>query len=266
MKQITLFGLGEAGTLFATDLVAAGIAVHAYDPAAVATPTGVIRHDNPATAVAGAEVIIAVTAAADAMTTLNQAFTDIPATALYADFSTASPGLKQQLAERAATRQIAFADVALLAVVPGKGIRTTALAAGSGATRFVEIFSRLGMPVEALGPRAGDAAARKLLRSIFMKGLAAVTIEALKAAQQTGLSEWLWDNISGEIEQADRQLLHRLVSGTGPHAQRRLHEMEACQALLEERQITPVMTKATVASLQDVLEHGLPEIPGQSRL
>jgi 3-hydroxyisobutyrate dehydrogenase-like beta-hydroxyacid dehydrogenase len=259
--RVGVYGLGEAGGLIAAGLAEAGMMVCAYDPAAVATPIGVVRYQTPEQAVVDANLVIALTAAADAMKALNQAFDMIPAGAIYADFSTAPAYLKSDLCSRALQRKIAFVDVALLAVVPGNGIRTTALASGPGADRFVEIFKSLGMPIESLGEEPGDAATRKLLRSVFMKGLAGVMIEALQAADRVNLSSWLWSNLTSEIAKADESLVHRLVSGTGSHAERRLHEMEASAQLLQDLGVEPVMTRGTIENLQQVLEHGLPPIP-----
>ena len=72
-----------------------------------------------------------------------------------------------------------FVDVALVGVVPSHRARDPALASGAAAERFAELFRPLGMPVEVVGPEPGDAAAIKLLRSVFMKGLAAAAIETL---------------------------------------------------------------------------------------
>ena len=94
-----------------------------------------------------------------------------------------------------------------------------------------------------------------------MKGLAGVMIEALQAADRANLSSWLWSNLTSEIAKADESLVHRLVSGTGFHAERRLHEMEASVQLLQDLGVEPVMTRGTVENLQRVLEHGLPPIP-----
>jgi 3-hydroxyisobutyrate dehydrogenase-like beta-hydroxyacid dehydrogenase len=102
--RVVLFGLGEAGSLYAADLVAAGVEVHAYDPAGVATPSGVVRHGTPIEAVAGVDVLMAITAATDAPTALAQALDSIPSAAVYADCSTASSGLKRALAATAAAR------------------------------------------------------------------------------------------------------------------------------------------------------------------
>jgi 3-hydroxyisobutyrate dehydrogenase-like beta-hydroxyacid dehydrogenase len=261
MTRFTLFGLGEAGSLFAADLVAAGVEVHGYDPAPVMTPAGVIRHGDPSSSVAGADVVLALAPQADALTAVTQAIDDIPPTALYADLSTSAATVKRALAAVAADRGLAFADVALLAVVPGNGMRAPALASGTGADRYVATMAPMGVPVTSIGGVAGEAATRKLLRSVMMKGLAALVIEAMRAADAADLSEWLWGNLVDEITNADEALLARLVRGTGTHSLRRLHEMEACEAQLAALGVDPVMTRSTVESLRRIPAEGVPNLP-----
>jgi 3-hydroxyisobutyrate dehydrogenase-like beta-hydroxyacid dehydrogenase len=180
---------------------------------------------------------------------------------VYADLSTASAGLKRTLASTAQSAGLSFADVALMGVVPGNGLRTPALVSGDGADRYVEMLAPFGVRVESVGVEPGEAATRKLLRSVFMKGLAAVVIEAMRAADAAGKSDWLWDNLVEEITAAGAPLLSRLVRGTEPHALRRLHEMEVSVALLTELGVESTMTQATVSSLRYVLQHGIPPIP-----
>ena len=256
-----MFGLGEAGSLIAADLAAAGATVIGYDPAPVVTPAGVVRAARPEPVVETAEVTLAITAAAEAPAALDQALDRIPAGSVYADLSTCSAGTKRRLGERAAGRGVLFAGVALMAMVHGRGLRTPMLASGPGAERFVESLVPLGAVAEAVGPDPGTAAARKLLRSVFMKGAAALLIEALAAAEQAGDAEWLWANLVSEITTADEDWVERLLTSTGPHALRRLHEMQACRDQLTDLGIDPIMTRATVARLRLVLEHGVPDPP-----
>jgi len=259
-----VFGLGEAGSLIAADLAAAGLDVHGFDPAGVATPAGVTRHADPRTAVRGADLVLAITAAADAATALDQALGDIPAGAVYADLATAAAGLKQRLAGRAAGAGLRFADVALMSTVPGTGLRTPALASGPGAAAFVAMMGPLGMPVTHAGDEPGRAATRKLLRSVVMKGLAGVVIEAMRAAEAAGLAEETWANVVGQLTDADEALLRRLVTGTARHAPRRVHEMEAATQLLAELGVEPTMTTATTAQLRAVAADPstVPGLPG----
>jgi 3-hydroxyisobutyrate dehydrogenase-like beta-hydroxyacid dehydrogenase len=263
VTRVCVFGLGEAGSLIAADLATAGAAVHGFDPAPVPTPVGVTRHDIPATAVEGVDVVLALTAAADAATALAQALHAIPGGAVYADLSTASAGLKQRLAATAAGAGLGFVDVALMSTVPGSGLLTPALASGPGASAFVAAMAPLGMPVDHAGDEAGLAATRKLLRSVVMKGLAALVSESMRAAGAAGLAEETWQHLVAQLTAVDEGLIRRLVSGTAPHAARRLHEMEAAAELLAELGVDPVMTRSTVAHLALLADGSAapPELP-----
>ena len=261
---ITVFGLGEAGSLIAADLIDAGASVHGYDPADVATPLGVARHDDPKAAVRGANLVMAVTSAADAQAAITQAWDVIGRGTVYADLSTAPPSLKEDLNDTATLRGLPFADVALMAPVPGRGLATPSYASGPGAAAYADTVNPLGGDVEVVGSEAGTAAVRKLIRSVFMKGLTAVVIEAARTAQAAGEQEWFRDHLVEVISEADEELLGRLVSSTATHSTRRLEEMEAAAQLLEILEVDPVMTRATVESLRQVASEGVPTFGGDS--
>lgn len=257
--NVAVFGLGEAGSLFAADLAAAGATVRGYDPADVATPRGVERCDDPAAAVADSEIVLALVAAADAMTAATQALGSIPDRAVYADLGTGSAGLKRGLAAVVEPR-LGFVDVAMMTTVPGHGLAVPSLASGSAAERYVALLAPLGATATAIGPEPGVAATRKLLRSVVMKGLAAVVIEAMRAAHAAGEAEYVWGNVVDQLTVADEEFLRRLVEGTGVHHERRRHEMEASAELLRELGVDPLMTEATVEHLRRVAGHDVPPL------
>lgn len=259
--NVGLFGLGEAGSLFAADLVARSVPVSAYDPAGVPTPDGVTRHAEPAGAVHDADLVLSLTGGQDAETAIRQAIDAIPATALYADLSSSAPATKRNLADAAREAGFEFADVALMSTVPGKGLFTPAMAAGVGARRYVDEMGSLGVTVAYVSDSAGDAATRKLLRSIVVKGLAGLIVEALRAAEAAGCKQWVWENIVQQVGDADEAFVRRIVDGTAKHATRRVHEMEASRDLIEELGIDAIMTAATVANLRDVERRGIPGVP-----
>jgi 3-hydroxyisobutyrate dehydrogenase-like beta-hydroxyacid dehydrogenase len=263
--RICIFGLGEAGGTIAADLVLAGCDVHGFDPRSVSTPNGVTRHSNASSAVAassGVDIICALTASADAPAALAQVAGLAGPGTVYADFSTSAAGLKTSLAASALASELSFVDIALMAPVPGKGLRTPSLASGPGAERFLSYFGPLGMPVEYAGAEAGLAATRKLLRSIVIKGFAALLIESMSAANAAGLGDETWDNLVDQFSVADEALLRRIIEGTGTHALRRLHEMEAAADMCHELGIDPVMTESTVESLRRITNGAaLPALP-----
>lgn len=259
---VGFFGLGEAGSLISADLAAAGAIVAGYDPAPVGTPEDVRRVTDPRSAVEGADLVMAATAAADAMHALVQALEEIPAGAVYADLATASPTRKQHLAAVAATRSLAFADVALMAMVPGNGLYGASLVSGPGAARYAAMLAPAGVPTEVVGEEPGTAATRKLLRSVVMKGVPALMIESLRAAEVAGLAPETWDNLIGQISSADERFIRTLLEGTATHSARRTAEMEAAIELLESLGVDPVMTRATTERHRRMPAEGLPELPG----
>ena len=101
------------------------------------------------------------------------------------------------------------------------------------------------------GP-AGAAATRKLLRSVFYKGMAAAAIEALHAARAAGCEDWLREHIAAELAAADAGTLARLEQGSYQHARRREHEMAAATDLLNELSVPPRVARASQRWLEDL--------------
>lgn len=249
MATVAVLGLGEAGSRLAADLAAAGLDVRGYDPDAaddVPVPT---RALDPETAVAGSDVVLSVNSAKAALGAAAAALPALRRGAIYADLNTAAPALKRKVAALVAGVGVRFADVALLGAVPERGLGTSALASGAGALAFADAFVPLGMPVEVISAEAGDAATLKLLRSVFMKGLAAAAIESLRAAEVAGHADWLERELSAVI---GRPLLERLLEGSRRHAARRVDEMEAARDLLLELGIEPRIAAASASLLSEL--------------
>jgi 3-hydroxyisobutyrate dehydrogenase-like beta-hydroxyacid dehydrogenase len=251
VTTIAVLGLGEAGSAIARDAAAAGARVRGFDPVRPA-PEGVEPARDAASAAAGADVVLSVNSATVALEVAETVAPVLEPGRLVADLNTAAPALKRAIAAVVEGRRARFADVALLRAVPGRGIGTPALVSGTGAGDFAAIFGRLGMPVTQIGATAGDAAARKLARSIFMKGLAAALGEALAAGERLACEDWLRGDIEATLAAADARLLHRLVEGSRAHAARRVEEMAAAVAMLEELGIEPRSAAASEAWLRSL--------------
>ncbi|GAB3324187.1 NAD(P)-dependent oxidoreductase [Geodermatophilus aquaeductus] len=230
---IAVLGLGEAGSEIARDLVAAGADVRGYDPLGIVVD-GVAPRGSEAEAVADADLVLSVNSSHDAMTALGNALPALRPGTLWADLNTASPGLKVALAERAAGHGVDVVDVALMSPVPGRGLRTPMLVSGEAADRYVGLVTALGAEAEVQEGPVGTAISRKLLRSVFYKGLAAAVVEALRGAEAAGCADWLRGNIAAELTGFDARTVDRLVEGTRVHARRRADEMAAATEQLEE--------------------------------
>ena len=214
---------------------------------------GVVECADDAGACRGADVVLALTCAHEAEEALTAALPGVGRGAIYADMNTASPGLKARLARLAAGAGTGFADVALMSPVPGNGLHTPMLACGPAAQQFARVFGRLGATVEVLPGPPGAAAERKLVRSVFFKGLAAAVTEALRAAQAAGCEDWMRETISHELASASAATLGRLERGSVLHARRRADEMAAATELLRQLGVPPRVASASEQWLQQLV-------------
>ncbi len=248
---IGMVGMGEAGTAIATDLVSAGAAVRGWDPVAPC-PDGVEAASDAADAAAGTDVVISANSAAVALEVARSVATALRDGQVFADLNTAAPALKRVLSDAVGGSGALFADVALIGPVPGSGLRTRALVSGEGAERFAATMEPLGMPVTVVGEQPGSAAARKLARSIFAKGLAAAIGESLAVAEQLGFEDWLYADLERTLEDSDAALLQRLIDGSRLHAARRVDEMAAAVEMLEDAGVEPRIASASEAWLRSL--------------
>ncbi|BDG16351.1 NAD(P)-dependent oxidoreductase [Thermus brockianus] len=255
--RMAVLGLGEAGSAIAWDLVQAGAEVVGYDPIPEKNVPGIHRAQSEREAAHGAQVVLSVNWARVALEVAEKVAPVLSLGAVYADLNTASPKLKRSLAAILAPTGALFADVALMSPVPGKGLKTPSLASGSGAFAYRERLEPLGAVVEVVGEAPGDAATRKLLRSVFFKGMAAAVMEALEAARRLGLEAELKANVAQTLKEADEALVERLVEGSLRHAGRRREEMLAAAELLAEIGVKPRVARAAaeqLGALSGVLE------------
>lgn len=234
--RAAVLGLGEAGGRYAADLAASGWQVRGYDPAPVPTPNGVVRARSAAAAASGCDLVIGLTGADAAAHAAHAAAAAMRAGGCYADFNSASAARKraveQALADTGAA--VLLADVAVLAPVGRSGAATPLLVAGPGAGLVAAAFRPLGATVDVLDAPVGAAADRKLLRSVFMKGLAAAVLEATAAGRAAGCEPWVRAQMAAELGPDGYRLVERLIEGSRRHATRRLDEVtESREYLLD---------------------------------
>ncbi len=249
--RVAVLGLGEAGAEFARDLVAAGADVRGYDPKAAA-PQGVQVRGSDADAVRDAELVFSLTTAHEAEPALRDALPALVSGTVWAEANTGTPASKVRLAEEAAAAGVELVDVAIMAPVPGKGIRVPMQVSGPPAARFAAMMQRFGIRVEQVPGPVGVASSRKLLRSVVYKGVAAAVVEALAGAEAAGCEDWFREHIAGEFVSFDADTLERLITGTYAHAARRTEEMEAAALQLADLGVTPRIASAARDALHAI--------------
>jgi 3-hydroxyisobutyrate dehydrogenase-like beta-hydroxyacid dehydrogenase len=252
-ETIAVLGLGEAGSLLARDLARGGCTVRGWDPDLHGDLSGIPLAASFAAAVDGADVVLSVNWATVAADVAREALPFLHAGVIYADLNTAGPALKRELAAIVAPSGAAFVDVAMMSPVPPLGIRVPMFLAGDGAAALADVLRPHGTPLEIVGMQPGEAAARKLTRSVFFKGMSAAVCEALEAARASGVEEWLRADITRTFVAADETLLDRIVDGTYRHAERRAHEMTDATRLLHDLAVPATIARATAESLERIV-------------
>lgn len=164
---------------------------------------------------------------------------------LYVDVSASTPATKEAIWEAVKGTGVLFADAAMLGSLPADKHRVPITASGNGAEKFRELMTPYGMRITLAGEKAGSASAIKLVRSIFMKGIAALMIDTMQAADAYGVSEEIVASLSKSLDNIPfRNHLDRLVTGTALHCTRRAAELKGSVAMQEEAGLNPEMALA----------------------
>lgn len=250
--RIAILGIGEVGSTLATDLIAAGVEVSGWDPKPHNLPEGLRFAASNTEAVKGADLILSANVAAVAVDVAREVLTSLQAGQIYADLNTSAPAFKQEIDKLFADSPAIFADVAIMAPIKPQRIRTPLLTSGKGAEAFAELYTTFGAKITVLDAPAGHAATLKLIRSIFYKGIAAVVIEMLNAAERLDLESYARQQIMTILR--DEDMIDRFVEGSRTHAKRRIHEMDAVIDLLKALELQSYSSAAARQHLIDLLE------------
>ncbi len=116
--------------------------------------------------------------------------------ALFIDINSVSPQRKRDTAKVIEAAGADYLDMAVMAPVHPRGHATPVLIAGSPAATLLPHLVALGFDAALAGEAPGSATAIKMVRSVFVKGLEAVTVEALLAAEASGCFEEILASLS----------------------------------------------------------------------
>lgn len=170
---------------------------------------------------------------------------------LYIDVSASTPATKEAIWDLIGGTGVLFVDAAMLGSLPKDKHRVPITASGNGASKFREVMAPHGMEITLAGEKAGAASAIKLVRSIFMKGIASLMIEMLQAADAYGVSDEVVSSISKSTDGIPfTSHLDRLVTGSALHCTRRAAELKGSIAMLSEAELSPEMTTAAKHRLE----------------
>lgn len=267
-STIAFIGFGEAGRAFAVpDAVAydrktAAPATRSAMLAAYAA-VGVAGAEDAAGALAAAQVVLSLVTADQAVAAAENYATHLGQGALWLDMNSVSPAAKRRAAAAVGAAGGRYADVAVMAPVLPARHAVPLLVAGPHAEAAVAALTALGFSrARIAGEAIGQAAAIKMIRSVMIKGLEALTAECALAAAEAGVTDAViaaldasWQE-QGWAERFDYNLDRMLAHGT-----RRAAEMDEVAATLADLGIEPAMSGAAADWHRSIgaLAAGVPE-------
>ena len=156
-----------------------------------------------------------------------------------------------------------YIDVAVMGGFFKQGIKAPMLVAGADAGPVVAWMNGNGFEARVLGQKPGSASSVKMLRSTLVKGIEALGVESLVAAQRQGILEEVLGCLGDADDMTLRGFITMLVQTHIVHAHRRWEEMALVAQTLRETGVDPLMTEAIERSLRRTVDARIAPADGQ---
>lgn len=257
-QDVGLIGFGEAGATFAragdwaetarvfdikTQTDASRDAMLARYAQAAVRPAHSLEE-----AIAAAPLILSLVTADQALAVARAAAAAIAPGALYCDLNSVAPATKQAAARAIEAAGGHYVDVAVMAPVDPARLAVPLLLSGPMAAAADARLLALGFTNRMLaGDAVGRASSIKMIRSVMVKGLEALTAECVLAASAAGVLDEVLASLDASEKprpwhaRADYNLDRMLV-----HGLRRAAEMEEVVRTLDDLGTGAMMTRGTV--------------------
>lgn len=259
LPTIAFVGFGEAAHAFAAHWTPdTSFTALAYDRGltddgsaslilARCAESGVAPQTTPQAALRQAELVFSLVTADQALEAAKACASSLLPGALWLDGNSCAPHTKMKAAGIIGSAGGRYVDMAVMAPVYPKRHQVPLLLAGPDADEAAGLLRRLGMRPEISGPRIGDASSIKMLRSVLIKGLEALTSECLLAARRAGVEDAVLASLQASDPGIDWRArasynLERMLV----HGARRAAEMREVCATLTDLGLPDWVSRGTV--------------------
>jgi 3-hydroxyisobutyrate dehydrogenase-like beta-hydroxyacid dehydrogenase len=274
--HVGLIGYGEVGRILAEDLRKDGVRVSAYDIKlsddragplrAHAAGIGVTLTASHAELAAQADFIVSAVTASQDIAVAQACVGAVKPGAWFLDFNSASPGAKQRAAALIDGAGGRYVEGAVMTSVPPYRIKVPLLLGGAGAAELAPLINELGFAARPASDRLGVASATKMCRSIMIKGMEAMVIEAFTTARAYGVEDAVLASLketfpSIDWEKQGAYFFQRVIE----HGRRRAEEVREVAETVRDVGLTPWSAEGTAerqAWIADLADEGLFGIKG----
>ncbi len=264
---ICFIGFGEAGQAIASGLREAGAEhISAWDILfpqrageklrAAGEAIGVRCAASAAEAVRGADIIVSAVTAASSVEAARSIKPHLAGRPFLLDINSVSPARKQETAKLLGDA-VRYVDVAVIAAIHPARHQTPMLLAGPHAEAVAPVLAALGTRASVAGAQIGAAAAIKMVRSVMMKGIEALTLECFLAAARAGVVDEVAASLKNNYPDLDwSKVIAYNLERMAVHGERRAAEMEEVAETLRELGVEPLMTAATIKRQREMGQIG----------
>ncbi len=262
--RLCFIGFGEAGQAIAAGLRDAGLeSIAAWDilfPAAEGSSLkqageriGARLASSAADAARGADIVISAVTAASSLEAARSVEPHLTGNPYFLDINSVSPGRKKDT-EALLGAKARYVDVAILAPIHPARHQTPLLLAGPHAAAVMPLLiDELEMRGAIAGDEVGQAAGLKMIRSVMIKGIEALTLECFLAARRAGIVDEVAASLKNNYPTLDwPKVIEYNVERMASHGIRRADEMDQVTETLRELGIDPLMASATSARQREM--------------
>jgi 3-hydroxyisobutyrate dehydrogenase-like beta-hydroxyacid dehydrogenase len=245
ISSVSLIGFGEAARAF----VAGGLGATAAFEIDPAKREGIAAFGTLGGALAGAAVVLSLVTADQALAAAQAAAPIILPGTLYFDMNSVAPDTKRAAALAVEAAGGRYVDVAVMAPVEPARLAVPLLVSGPHTADGAIVLRELGFSnVRALSGDVGRASSVKMIRSVMVKGIEALTAEMILAGDAAGVSDEVLASLGGDWATQAAYNLERMTT----HGLRRAAEMEEVVKTLTALGVDPVMTRGTVVRQREM--------------
>jgi 3-hydroxyisobutyrate dehydrogenase-like beta-hydroxyacid dehydrogenase len=208
---------------------------------------GIAGCASAAEAVAGSDLVLCTVTADQAVAAAKTAAPHLTPGTFWCDLNSCAPSSKREAAaiiDKAGGR---YVDVAVMAPVRPKLNMVPLLISGPHAQASAPLLTDLPMSVRVVEGPVGAASSIKMIRSIMVKGLEALTAECMLAAVAAGVEEEVMDSLMRSHPGTDwpAQAAYNFERAM-IHGARRAAEMEEVAKTIADLGLPDDMARATV--------------------
>jgi len=259
--RLGLVGYGEIGSTLGAGLRKAGLAsVAAYDRYAFDGPYAALIQQRAEQAgvtlvrsnqdlADAADLIVSVTPGSVSLQSAAAFAPCLTARHTFVDFASATPKIKIGVAQLIASTGALTGDASIEGT-PKNGYAMPILSSGPAGEQLRDLLNPWGMRIEFVGAELGRASGIKILRSVLIKGIEALTGEMLLAARHYGIDDIVLASASKTLTRPWMDTVESLIPSGVIHAQRRAEELEMSAEAVADAGIEPVMARAVAAHLR----------------